>query len=347
MKMYFVRVALLAAPALFLSACGGGGSDGGSAAPAVPQVSQLVITSGNAQAVAAQSLQTAVDVDAAATGAALVTGVQVDASTAAARPLQLSSAARKLVTMVPESGALATGVEVTNTVNCSGGGSLTVTENASGGTGAVAGDSVTMTANNCVETVDGSSMRMNGSMTVSIVSGSYDSASTSYPKSVSMKIVATNFSISQGGITSLSHGDLTLGLIENSASAASVTLSASSLSNTVTTSAGSYTTTLKSYSHKLDASPSGLIVQLQATVETNSSRLGTGTVSYQVSTPAALVMDSTGAYTSGSLKVTGAASALLLTVTSTDTFQLQLDTNGDGTYDSASTVSRTQLQAAL
>ena len=60
-----------------------------------------------------------------------------------------------------------------------------------------------------------------------------------------------------------------------------------------------------------------------------------------------LAVSSTGAMTAGSIKVAGANSALQLTVTSSDTFSLQVDTNGDGTYDSTSTVTRSQLASQL
>jgi hypothetical protein len=43
------------------------------------------------------------------------------------------------------------------------------------------------------------------------------------------------------------------------------------------------------------------------------------------------------------MQVTGRSSSLLLTTTATDTFLLQVDTDGNGTYDTSRTLTRSQL----
>ena len=88
-------------------------------------------------------------------------------------------------------------------------------------------------------------------------------------------------------------------------------------------------------------------MNLSATVQTNNSRLGASPVSYSISTPTAITVNSAGAITAGAIKVIGSNSSLLLTVTSSDSFSLQVDTNGDGSYESTSTVTRSQLQALI
>ena len=123
----------------------------------------------------------------------------------------------------------------------------------------------------------------------------------------------------------VSNGDLTLSLVEHSASVASITLTA----NTLTSSVGGHSVTLTNYSHKVDVSGTNTVIQMSATVETTSSRLGSSPTSYTISTPTPIRLDASGAYVSGSVLVTGNGSALLMTVTGTNTFQLQVDGNGD------------------
>jgi hypothetical protein len=207
-----------------------------------------------------------------------------------------------------------------------------------------AGDSFQITANKCAEPDgNGGTIVMDGSMAISIASGSFDAASALYPKSVTMRMVTTNFSIAGGGESELFNGDLTMALTQQSASSASVTLTANSLASTI----GTHTVTVIDYSMAVSETASGSTMNLSATVQTNNSRLGTGPVSYSISMPAAISVSSTGAITAGAIKVTGSNSSLLLTVTSSDSFSLQVDSNGDGSYESTSTVTRSQLQALI
>lgn len=337
MNSRLVRAAAFAIPVLLLAACGGGGGDGSSEAPAQPASSGIVITGTNAQSVAAEALEVSTNTDT-ASGGGLVTAVQVDAGPATTGNVRLATVARSLLAMAPASGAQATGVTTSETVSCAVSGSLTVSSSIAGSSVLVAGDSMSMTANNCVEAAGSS---MNGTMTITIVAGTLDPASTSYPKSVTIRLEAQNFSFSMDGETSVSNGDMQFTLTENSATDVSISMSGSLLSSNI----GGATVTLKNYSHSVSTTASGTTIQIQGTVETTG--LGSGTVSYQISTPSALTLNASGQFTGGSLKVTGNGSSLLLTVTGTDAFSLQVDTNGDGAYDSTTSVTRSQLQAAL
>jgi hypothetical protein len=337
-----VRIALLLIPALLLAACGGGGGGGGDDS-ASAQGAQLVITAGNSQAVAAEAVAVSSDTETAA-GSALVTGVQVDGGAGGGGPLKLAAAARKLLALAPAPVALASGVTQTSTVACSGGGSLDASVTTSGTSGTIAaGDSYTITANNCTEGVAPDTLRMNGSITISIVSGNYDPASAAYPKSVTMRMVTQNFSVTDGGGTTASSGDVTMTLTENSATDISVALSSSSLS----TSIGAHTVVLTNYSLQVTETSAGSVVQMSATVATNNSRLGSTLVSYAVSTPTPITVNASGAITAGAIKVSGSGSSLLLTATGANIFSLQVDSNGDGAYDSTTSVTHSQLQALL
>ena len=340
-----LRAGLLCVPALALVACGGGGGGGAAGIPTntgggsgSTAVGAVVITTGNAQAVAAEALAASTNTDAATVGSAFVTGVQVN-GVSGPNPMLLAKAARSLASK-PGSGPLATGVATTQA--CTVTGSITADVTTSNSTVLTAGDSFRFTANNCTERIDSTTtMVMNGSMSITIVSGTYDPEATAYPKSITMRIVSSNFSIRSGSQSETFNGDLTMSLTENSATSASITLSSSSLSSTI----GAHTVTWTNYSVQATESSSGSTLVVSGTVQTNNTRLASTAVTYTITTITPLAMSPAGSVTAGAIKVAGSGSALLLTVTSTDTFSLQVDTNGDGTYDSTSTVTRSQLES--
>jgi hypothetical protein len=345
MKATLVRCALLVVPML-LAACGGGGggggggSSGGGSSGGGSTVAGVVITTANSQAVAAEAVEISTNTDAAAAGSMFVTGVQV-AGSAGPNPMTLAGAARLLAEKAQGTATLATGVATTEA--CSAGGTITLDVNTSGSGVMTAGDSIQITANKCAESDGTSTIVMDGSMAINIISGSFDPASALYPKSVTMRMVTTNFSVTGGGESELFNGDLTMALTQQSASSGSVTLTANSLASTI----GTHSVTVFNYSMSVSENASGSTMNLSATVQTNNSRLGASPVSYSISMPTPITVSSTGAITAGAIKVTGANSSLLLTVTSSDSFSLQVDTNGDGSYDSTSPVTRSQLQALI
>ncbi|MGZ5269008.1 MAG: hypothetical protein ACXWC6_00195 [Ramlibacter sp.] len=343
-----LRAGLLCVPALALVACGGGGGGGGATTTTASTgggsggtaVGAVVITSSNAQAVAAEALAASTNTDAATAGTAFVTGVQVSGASGP-DPMLLAKAARSLVTK-PTTGPLASGVVTTQA--CTGGGSITADVTTSGSAALVAGDSFHFTASNCIEPINGTtSLVMNGSISITIVSGTFDPAATTYPKSVTMRIVSNNFSITSGSESEVFNGDLTVALTETSATTGSITVSANSLSSTV----GTHSVTLTNYSVQETETSTGSTLSVSGTVQTSNSRLASTPVTYTITTITPLAVSSTGSVTAGAIKVTGSGSSLLLTVTATDTFSLKVDTNGDGTYDSTSTVTRSQLAAQL
>lgn len=336
MKALSIRL-LLVIPALVLSACGGGGGGGTTTATTAPAVA---ITTANALAVAAEASEVSTNADAAAAGSSFVTGVQVSGG-GGPNTMRLATAARKLVAKTPASGSMATGAAVSHA--CTSGGSVTMDATVSGSGTLTAGDSFRIVANSCTEPDGTTSIVMNGSITILILSGTFDPASTAYPKSVTMRIVTSNFSISGGGETEVFNGDLTIALTENSATSASVTLSATSLSNNI----GTHTVTVTNYTMQIDETSTGTDMSITATVQTNNSRLGSTPVSYTITTLTRIVVNSAGVLTAGSIKVTGAASSLVLTVTGPDSYSLQVDTNGDGTFESTTTVTRADLEAQI
>jgi hypothetical protein len=337
-----VMAAVLCAPLVLLTACGGGGGGDDTPAGGGSNASGVVITSSNSQPIAAEAVETASSTDA-ASGAGFFMGVQVDDRAGSAHALLLARAAQRLVAKAPTSAPLATAVATTETVPCTSG-SLTLTVNTSTSGTLAAGDSFQMTANSCSEGSGDDLMVMNGAITINVLSGNYDPVSTVYPKTLGMRIVAQGFSVTAGGETEVFTGDLTLSVNETSATSASLSMKADSLTSNL---GGSHTLTLSNYSMNVTEGSGGSSITMSASVQTTNSRLGSGTFSYTVATVTPLTVSSSGAITTGSIKVTGSGSSLLLTATGSDAFTLEVDTNGDGTFDSGTAVTRTELQALI
>lgn len=346
MKSHLIRAVLLV-PVLVLSACGGGGGGGGSAAtPATP----LAISTANSKAVSADALDNSTDTTTANTGTALVTGVQVDAgSTTGAR--KLVSVGRALLAMAPARPALATGVAMDHTGLCQISGTLRIVGNVADPTGNTlnAGDQITLIANSCSTVVDGRTVTMNGSFAITINTGSFNPNAVSYPTRLVMTFVTNNFVVVEGADRMTSNGDLRIDIHMLSATSEDIVLSGSSLSDTHSTSTGSRSSTLKNYTETLQVRGTTITGSVTATVDSTNSRLGSGPVSYSISTVTPLTYSEAGDVSAGVLKVTGANnSALLLTVTATNTFKVEVDANGDGTYESSTPgVTKAELEALL
>jgi hypothetical protein len=351
MKSSLIRSALLVIP-MFVAACGGGGGGGTPAASAGRDTAggapwgtatALAVTTSNAPALAAEAMEVATNTDAADAGGLSPVGVEISGTggIAGTGPKRLADAARKLLAKAQGSGTLVTGVAAQQA--CSLGGTLTVDGSSSGSAVLSAGFWAEMIASNCTEGDGVDNVVMNGRIKMSVVSGSYDPASTVYPKSFTMRIETTNFTVSGGGESEKFNGDLTVAFTETSEFAGSIAMTANSLTSEI----GSHTVFMSNYSLSVQEDGSSSTMTITASVQTDNSRLGSSPVSYSITTVTPLTVSSTGVVSAGSIKVTGAGSTLLLTVTDSDTFSLQVDTNGDGSYDDTSTVTRSQLQALI
>lgn len=343
MKAFSTRF-LLIIPVLLLSACGGGGGGSSTTAPATP----LRISVANSLAVAADALDNSIDTTTARTGTSLVTGVQVDGGPTAG-PRKLVSVGRTLLALVPPRPALATGVVVDDTAACNGGGSLRVVGTVADPTGNTlsAGDQVTLIANACSAVIDGQATAINGSLAIAINTGSFNPNAVSYPAHIVMTFTTNNFSVAIGAETLVSNGDLRIDLTMNSATSEDILLSGSSLAESHGSSAGTRSSILKNYNETLLVRDTGIIASITATVESTNIRLGRGAMSYTISTVTSLTYTEAGDVSAGVLKVTGSNSALLLTVTATNAFRVEVDANGDGTYESSATTTRAELESLL
>ncbi|MBA2965163.1 MULTISPECIES: hypothetical protein [Ramlibacter] len=333
-----MRAGLMCLPALAVLACGGGGGGGGGGAPAAPSAAALVITAANAPAVAAEALETVTSTDAATAGGQFVTGVQIEGG-GGSRPQLLASASLALLARPQASSTLAAGAVVSQA--CTGGGTISVDATTSGAASMVAGDSLRITASNCSESVDGTPTVLNGRMSIAVTSGSYDPNSPVYPKSVTLRIVSSSFSVGASGQTEVFDGDLTLALTDTTATSGTLTATSASLSSTV----GARRITLGDYRLQVTHTSVDSALSVSANVESNNGQLASTPVRYTLTTETPVKVTSAGLVTAGSIRVSGSSSSLLLTVTSTDAFSLRVDSNGDGTIDSTRTITKADLQA--
>jgi hypothetical protein len=328
-----------------LVACGGGGG-GGTAAPSTPQA--VVITQGNAKPVAANALNSVQNTSATQSGAGVVTGVQVDAVNAPVQSnlIVISQAARMSVEMASAHAAtLPVGIVINDTFACALGGSLTVSGSIASTNGLSAGDSLNVTYNACRMNSDGTDATLSGGLAINIVSGSL----MSIPAQVVLATTANNLSVQSGGSTVVTSGDARMDIAVASSTSVAVTATGAAITSRITTTAGAFTTTFRNYTQRVSVNGITISGSLSASVETDSTRVGSAGGSYTITTPTAVVWNaSTGAVTAGVVKVVGAAnSQLVATIGSNGAVALQVDANGDGTFEATSSSSIAELRTLL
>lgn len=312
--------------ATLLAACGGGGgSDGDSGNPVVP--SAATITAGNLEGVARQSLVAATYLGD-ATG--LVTGAQVAPG---ARTLFAFTRAQldRLPGLFGSRTRVVTGVTSTESFPCTGGGTVSVQTTDNNGNGNVdVGDSGTLTASNCVE--DGATISGTIGLRFTAVSG--DLNTDAYTATVAVTLQSLRASTAAGNAAG--SGEFTLAISSTNATTSSLDLTVPSLS--VAGSFGGVADTVTMQNFRLTSSTALSAGRLRTSSNVSgtvgSSALAGGTVTLATLQP--LVQFDTDAYpSSGQITATGAAgSQMRLTVQSTTNVLLELDANGDGSFES-------------
>lgn len=341
------RAVALILSGFLLAACGGGGGGGGTGSTPIdasgPQ--SVAITETNAKPVAANALDAAQNTSATRGANGVPVGVQVDSGTAATQLEWIAQAARFAASSF-SAGQLPVGVSVNQTVNCRLGGTMAISGNVSSASGLSQGDSFTITTSNCGLVAGTTTMVMSGQMQVTIASGFIG---TTLPFHVVMQTTATNLTVTSGGITVVANGDSRLDWSATSASSQTLAATGARMTNAETISGLSHTTTMRNYSQSITINGASLTGSLQATVETTSSRIGATPVQYTISTPTPVTWNSgTRAATGGVIKVMGAAnSQLLLTINSDGTATIQIDANGDGTFEKTITTNTAELAGLL
>jgi hypothetical protein len=337
----FMRLsAVCLALGVVLTACGGGG---GGDAPA---------TGGGVAAAPAQASLDNTNYVAASTEAASSALFMLDAPSTAlgVDSTDANEVIKFGLDQVPSLGswfkgaAAATGVVQSQTEPCSAGGSITATvTDADNNNQLSAGDSFSITANNCETSTSAS---MNGGITIAVVTLTGDLASNIY--NASLKLTYKDLSAVTSASTVSGNGDITLtasakGLYVRSQSVASKSF-------TVNASYGStsYSRSLTDYSATLDMAPNSPASSFKSTSKVAgtiaSSALANKTVTIVTITP--FVRLNTNAFpSSGQATVTGAnAAKVRLTAKDATTVLLELDANADGVYETSSTKLWTEIR---
>jgi hypothetical protein len=178
-------------------------------------------------------------------------------------------------------------------------------------------------------------------MSITVNSGDMGQMGT-LPFSMSISYRIQNFAIADSTGSQTVNGDMRIDLTVNSDHSESMTVTGGSLNSA----SGTHSVVLKNYTVTMNVSGSGISQTVGGTVETTNARLG-GTVSYQITTVTPFIVNSSGSLAGGAIKLTGNGSAMLVTVTGTDTFKLEVDGNGDGGYETTLTSTRSELDSLL
>lgn len=310
---------------LLLAACGGGGGGSGSGGSTAQPLS---LTTTNAKPAAADALDNALT-GVSSANASLIDALKSQSVAGSAGIPGLMQSATALARLVPATGG--TKAAINETANCPLGGSVVAVGNIASDSGFVAGDALSLSAFNCMLTVDGSTATLNGALSFAVNSGS---VTTFYPFTAGISFTAINFRTQVGTDSVTVTGDQQLAW--NATNATNQTLQSSGTSYNLSATVGGKTRSSiwRNYQQTVTLAGTQVTSSLSTQVESVNSRLGSTPVTYQVTTPAALVGSTTNDdVSSGSLLVTGDRSALLITFTGTNTVDLLVDANGDNTYE--------------
>jgi hypothetical protein len=325
-----------------LASCGGGGGGGGTAGTPPPQA--VVLTETNAKPVSADAVVNVRNTS--ATSATVPLGVQVGTSASSSGTLQAITAAARLAGQVAAGARLPTAVSVSETDSCPLGGSITINGNIANPSGDLsAGDSITIIMATCQVSDTSGTVVMNGRMSITIISGAIGAA----PFHVVLGVTAQDFSVQAGGITEVANGDVRLDWNAISDTSESLVATGAALTSRETIAGVTRTSTLRNYTQAMTTNGTTMSSTLSATVETSSTRIAASGGTYTITTPAAVVWDAvTDVVASGVIKVVGAAnSQLQLTFTGGGNATIQLDANGDGTFEKSIDTTMAELNGLL
>lgn len=312
-----LKSVIAALGAALLVGCGGGGGGGS------PPAALLLITPSNYADVATGSLDGINGTSDAADLATSLVGAQISQSKSySLKDVAYTTAMIAVNNWRVFNNPTLVGGVIQESVNCSGGGTASISGNVANDNAPTAGDSASVTLVNCKE--DG--MLFNGSLSIAINSFSGD-LSTSGTASLTMSF--NNLTAGSDVI----NGSLTLDVNASSATSATATLSMPSL--TVTSAGNTWTYT----SFSLTASATGSSGTLQIAGNVSSSIYG-GSV--DISTPTTFTIDSSNNVT-GTILMAGKNGTKIQLVGQGASVLVKADTTGNGTYDTNSTVTVASL----
>jgi len=239
----------------------------------------------------------------------------------------------------PGHAGLLTGVTVSEA--CSGGGTITIDANLHGTQTFSNGDTMAVTAQNCVE--DGAVM--NGRLNIAFSEVSGDLMNT-WSGAATLDTTFTNFSIASGNENATINGDMKIALKVTSMTSSSVTISGKSLQATEQK-AGATLASLTLSDYLVNGSTNGTTITSSAGFTVSGNTNGLGQFAYTVKTLQPFVSTGTAMPGSGSLIVNGAASSVTVTALGAGGVRLDYSAKGDGAITQTTTLSWTEFLASL
>jgi hypothetical protein len=298
-------------------------------------MASVAITSSNQQQVARAAAGSVTSVASAGSlgGVASASGTSVARLSALSRQVRLALGTARESALSARARPRATESEQ---IDCPAGGSITLTLTYSNPSQYTPGDTLGFTFNDCKTT---STDNTSGTMAIVMSSFAETAAGANYAGTMSLNLTATEGARTStvSGSVGASYADLS-----TTSSRLDLTVGSSGLAASVTIAGGTPETI--GYASGFTISETDTSTSSSVTVNGSiDSSLLAGRITLQTNTPIVQLADD--AYpSSGALRVTGAGgSALLLTVQSTTALQLQLDANGDGTYEASATYTWTQV----
>ena len=308
-----------------LAACGGGSSSVNN-----PQAAgALLITASNYQAVAQESMSSAYYL---LQSTSLVTGAQV----ASDRVLLSFGLAQlpKFNQWFAAAPRLVTGATTTQTILCSGGGSMSVSATDVNGNQQVdAGDSVSMNLANCFE----GGLSMNGSMAASFTAITGNLDSNVYSAAMTMSF--TNLSAGTSAGSATGNGSISIALSSTAVNNSTVTLTVASFATSGNYGGVSSTRSLQDLTISDTRTPSGLGFLSSTSIAGTLTSSALESRPFTLSTVAPLLRASSENYpSSGQLKAVGMnGSQVRFTAQSQTNVLIEVDADGNGVYEASVT----------
>ena len=308
-----------------LAACGGGGGSDAPAAssqnPASP--AKATLTDANYVAVAQESLSST---NYLADASTLAVGAEVNDANVLVRFGRAQ--AGKLPGRLAGTQALVTGATINPTEPCSGGGTLNIVDNDLNGNGLPdAGDSVSLTANNCI--FEGSSLTGGLTLAVDVFSGSISAP----PFSVTMTLTFTNLTARSAAASSTGNGTMVLSLSAPTSSSQTVSLKSTQFTTTSTYGSATYSRALDGYTVVVDSNATSSKTTAAGTL--SSSAFDSKSVTIATPVPFVRVSPQTRP-SSGQDTATGANGAMVRVTAISDTqVKIELDADANGSFETS------------
>ncbi len=320
---------------LTLAGCGGGGGGGsGSSSSGSTLVS---ITGANATAAAsAAGGSVTVNTGSATSGAALIGGAIANPDGKKFSLVKFASWQLSQLPQMPPPVNLIGAATLSGSLPCSGGGNISYSYNDADNNGRLSiGETLTATFNSCVDPALSGSITGGLTLAISALSGTPGVGAWS----TAMTMTFSNLTVDGETLA----GDTAISLSTSDSVSVNATLTGSSLSYTKTTGTSE---TISGYNFSVAYNNSSNAYTVSGTGTTGNSSLG-GTVTFNTTSAfAGNFNNNPDNPISGVLVATGANnSKVRLTALSNLNVQIEVDANGDGTYESSSTTTWAALDA--